>query len=80
MTANRTGEEERGGKKMRYTGKSRITPPDARILYRANEENDEIGVVEIDVQLARNKRLNEYNDLFADRRVEFYNDLIRSNS
>jgi predicted amidohydrolase len=77
VTANRTGEEERDGKKWRYTGKSQITSPDARILYRASEESDEVGVVEIDVTKSRNKKLNKYNDLFADRRVEFYQDLIK---
>lgn len=80
VTANRTGKEEREGKKFYYTGKSQITSTDARILYRATEENDEVGVIEIDVQQARNKRLNVYNNLFADRRVEFYQDLVRLNS
>jgi 5-aminopentanamidase len=77
VTANRTGEEQRDGKKWRYTGKSQITSPDAQILYRATEESDEVGVIEIDVQQARNKRLNKYNDLFAERRVELYQDLIK---
>ncbi|MGV8059634.1 MAG: nitrilase-related carbon-nitrogen hydrolase [Smithellaceae bacterium] len=80
VTANRAGVEQRDGKKWRYTGKSQITSPDARILYRASEENDEVGVFEIDIQQARNKRLNKYNDLFADRRTEFYQDLTGANS
>jgi predicted amidohydrolase len=77
VTANRTGVEQRDGKKWRYTGKSQITSPDAQILFRAAEEGDEVGIIEIDVQQARNKRLNKYNDLFADRRVELYQDLIK---
>jgi predicted amidohydrolase len=77
ITANRTGEEERGSKKWRYTGKSQITSPDARILFQATAEGDEIGVAEIDVSESRNKRLNKYNDLFADRRVELYQDLVK---
>lgn len=77
IIANRTGEEERGGNKWRYTGNSQITSPDARILYRADPERDEVGIVEIDVSKARNKRLNKYNDLFTDRRLEFYQDLIK---
>ena len=51
--------------------------PDARILYRASEENDDVGLIEIDVQEAQNKILNKYNDLFVDRRVELYQDLIK---
>ncbi len=80
ITANRTGNEERSGKSLSYTGKSQITSPDARILYRADAQNDEIGVVEIDVQMARNKKINDYNDIFADRRVEYYQDLVKTNS
>jgi predicted amidohydrolase len=80
ITANRTGSEERSGKSLSYTGKSQITSPDARILYRADAQNDEIGIVEIDVQMARNKKINDYNDIFADRRVEYYQDLFKTNS
>ncbi len=80
ITANRTGREERSGKSLSYTGKSQITSPDARILYRADAQNDEIGIVEIDVQMARNKKINDYNDILADRRVEYYQDLVKANS
>ena len=78
ITANRTGCEERSGKKFSYTGKSQITSPDARILYRADAQNDEIGIVEIDVQIARNKRINKHNNIFADRRPEYYQDLVKT--
>jgi predicted amidohydrolase len=80
ITANRTGREERNDKNLSYTGKSQITSPDARILYRADTQNDEIGIVEIDVQMARNKKINDYNDILADRRVEYYQDLVKANS
>jgi len=79
ITANRTGCEERSGKRLSYTGKSQIASPDGRILYRAGVQNDEIGIVEIDVQIARNKRVNEHNDIFADRKPEYYQDLIKTN-
>lgn len=77
ITANRTGEEERGKNKWRYTGRSQITSADGRILYRADAEKDEIGIAEIDVSLARNKKINNHNDLFADRRVEYYQELVK---
>ena len=76
ITANRTGTEQRGGKTFRYTGRSQITGPVANILYRAGADTEETGVVNIDVSLARNKRLNLYNDLFEDRRVPFYGTLV----
>jgi predicted amidohydrolase len=72
VTANRTGEENRKGKKLHYTGRSQITGPDARILYQAGAETEEIGVAEIDVNLSRDKNLNPYNDILLDRRKDFY--------
>jgi len=77
VTANRTGIDRRGDKMWRYTGKSQITTADARILYRAGAKKDEAGSAEIDLQSARNKRINKLNDLFADRRTEHYGQLIK---
>lgn len=78
VTSNRTGTEQRGSRTFRYTGRSQITGPAANILYRAGADTEECGVVKIDVSLARNKRLNAFNDLFEDRRVSFYGDLTGS--
>lgn len=72
VTANRTGSEQRGGKTFRYTGRSQITGPSANILCRAGVDTEETGVAGIDLALARNKRLNPYNDLLGDRRASFY--------
>ncbi|MCX5836162.1 MAG: acyltransferase [Deltaproteobacteria bacterium] len=72
VTANRTGQENRNGKSCHYTGRSQITDPNARILYRAGAETDEIGIAEIDVNLSRDKNLNRYNHVFLDRREDFY--------
>ena len=77
ITANRTGYEDRGGKRFSYTGKSQITSPDGSILYRAAPDSDEIGIVEIDIAQARDKRANIYNDLFADRAIAYYQDLVK---
>jgi predicted amidohydrolase len=76
VTSNRTGTEQRGGKHFRYTGRSQVTGPAANILYRAGADTEETGVVNIDVSMTRNKRLNQFNDLFVDRRVGFYGDLL----
>ena len=72
VTANRSGEEERNGKKFCYTGRSQITGPDAKILCRADAVTEEIGIAEIDVTLSRDKNLNYYNHIFLDRREKFY--------
>lgn len=71
-TANRTGEDNAGGRVLKFTGGSQIVSPRGDILFRAGNNGDEVGIVEVDVSAARDKRLNEFNDLFLDRRPENY--------
>ena len=68
ITANRIGEE-RG---LRFIGKSTIASPTAEVLAMGSEDKEEVGVVEIDLELAREKRINEMNDILKDRRPEHY--------
>ncbi|GAB6102857.1 nitrilase [Thermococcus atlanticus] len=68
ITANRVGEE-RG---LRFIGKSTIASPRAEVLAMGSEDGEEVGIVEINVEEARNKRINELNDIFKDRRPAFY--------
>lgn len=68
VTANRIGKE-RG---LRFIGKSQISLPKAEVLLRANKNKEEVGAIDVDLNMARDKRINEYNDIFADRRKEFY--------
>lgn len=73
VTANRIGAEERGGKApFRFIGRSEVVSPRGEILYRASTDQEELRVVEIDPAAARDKRLNPFNDLFAQRRPELY--------
>lgn len=68
ITANRIGEE-RG---LKFIGMSQINSPKAEILLRASEDKEEVGVVDINIEEARNKKLNEFNDIFKDRKPEYY--------
>ncbi len=73
VTANRTGNEERGGKeRLEFIGTSEIVSPGGQILYRAAKESEEFGSAEVDISEARNKNLNAFNNLFKDRRKEYY--------
>jgi predicted amidohydrolase len=73
ITANRTGSENRhSGETLNYIGMSQITGPDGSILYRAGRTNAEVSILDLDVEKARNKNLNQYNNLFLDRRPELY--------
>jgi predicted amidohydrolase len=76
VTSNRTGTESRNGRSLRFTGKSQITDPTAEVLYQAGPESEEAGVVAVDLNRAEDKQLNEYNNLFRDRRPEFYGILL----
>ncbi len=76
VTSNRTGTESRDGRSLRFTGKSQITGPTAEVIYQAESETEEVGAVELDLNRSADKQLNEYNNLFQDRRPEFYRVLV----
>ncbi|MBI5216924.1 MAG: acyltransferase [Ignavibacteriae bacterium] len=71
-TANRIGVENRNDINMTYIGTSQIVSNRGKILARCSDDKPEIIVVEVDLLQAKNKRLNEFNDLLADRRPEQY--------
>jgi predicted amidohydrolase len=77
ITANRTGTESRDGVTFSFTGKSQITSPDGKVLKRASENSEEIGIVDIDPSISRNKTITIRNSLIEDRRIELYEDLIK---
>lgn len=72
VTCNRVGSESRGKEKLTYIGRSEVVDPKGKVLYRASDTEEGAHTVEIDPRLAREKRLNRYNDLFQDRREAFY--------
>ncbi|MDP1676605.1 MAG: nitrilase-related carbon-nitrogen hydrolase [Bacteroidota bacterium] len=71
-TANRIGTEDRGGIRLSYIGQSQITSVKGEILHRASSDRLEVFVDEIDLTRADNKNVNERNNLFKDRRPEYY--------
>ncbi|KYC48858.1 MAG: C-N hydrolase family amidase [Candidatus Methanofastidiosum methylothiophilum] len=68
ITSNRIGEE-RG---LKFIGQSQITGPDGKIIFRASENKQEIYEVDIDPTKSRDKNLNAKNNIFNDRKPEFY--------
>jgi beta-ureidopropionase len=71
ITANRVGTE-RG---VEFTGMSQILDPDMSVLARSEKDAD-VKIVEIDPKAADSKKINKYNDLWLDRRVDLYNPLL----
>ncbi len=72
VTANRTGVEKRGEFEFEFTGASRIVSPQGEVLYQGSIDKEEIGIADIELEKSNNKKVNFKNDLWADRRPEFY--------
>jgi predicted amidohydrolase len=72
ITANRIGIEARGSDNFAFTGGSQITCVTGNVLVAAHAHETCAGTAEIDILHADNKLINAYNNLFDDRREEFY--------
>ena len=66
-TANRIGTE----RELSFTGQSLIVNPKGETLARA-EQSEEILIVDIDPEEAKNKKITSMNDAFQDRRTDIY--------
>ncbi|RJS85751.1 acyltransferase [Candidatus Bathyarchaeota archaeon] len=73
ITANRIGNE-RG---LKFTGMSQIVDPNMNILVRASKSREEVKVADIDPSVAEDKRVTERNDLWTDRRVDLYTEILK---
>jgi predicted amidohydrolase len=71
VTADRAGDEIRGGKNFHFIGKSQVVAPNGDILVRVDEEVC-AKAIEIAPEAALNKKMNIHNDLFLDRRENLY--------
>ena len=72
VTANRYGTEGSGDNTFTFTGESQITSPRGEVLAHAPKCEDAVVIIDINPNEALNKRLNKYNDLFVNRRPDFY--------
>lgn len=72
MTVNRIGKEKLDRLELSFTGKSQITSPNGDILYRGPDNSASVHVMEIEPQTALIKKISARNDLFLDRRPDFY--------
>jgi predicted amidohydrolase len=72
VTANLVGTE----RDLTFTGLSTIADLKANVLLQASSDREEVGIVEIDPALARNKQVTPRNHVFNDRRPDEYGELI----
>ncbi|MFZ1976357.1 MAG: nitrilase-related carbon-nitrogen hydrolase [Bacteroidota bacterium] len=71
-TANRVGNEQRGGASLHFIGTSEVVDPNGNVLLRLSPAEEQIAAADIDLSQARNKRINERNDVLTDRRPDQY--------
>ncbi len=76
VTANRTGAEIRPRGELAFTGQSQIVGPKGDVIVRSNSESQELILREIDIDSARDKSITGNNDLFGDRRPEYYSAIV----
>jgi len=72
ITANRIGSEKIPGHALTFTGRSQITDTRGNRILKFARGEEGFKAVKIDPELSDKKRVNRYNDLLADRRVELY--------
>ena len=71
-TANRIGKEKNRGLQNIFTGGSQVVSPAGDYLLKMRRGKEGFRVVEIDPSLALNKDITPQNNIFGDRRKEFY--------
>ncbi len=72
ITANRYGEDKRPQGSLKFTGKSQVVAPGGKLLHRAASQRDALFITDINPNEAHDKFITKHNDLFGDRRPEFY--------
>ncbi len=76
ITCNRYGTEERTDRSLTFTGYSQILDPEGKLLMQARSDEHHVGVVEVDLAQADDKRMTEHNHLMEGRRTDLYGGLI----
>jgi predicted amidohydrolase len=72
ITANRIGTEG----DLTFNGKSFICDPNGNVLVRANEDREEVKIIEFDPLLARDKFVTPRNHAYNDRHPDLYKGLL----
>lgn len=79
VTSNRIGTETLAGRSLTFTGASQVLSPKGETLIYAPVDASDTRMATIELSDAASKQLNEFNNLFADRRVEHFGSLLEGN-
>ena len=74
--ANRAGSEAKDGEILAFKGNSALYDPSGEALLQADANGEQVLVAEIDPVICRDKRFNDRNDIFLDRRPDLYGRLL----
>ncbi len=72
ITANRIGTERRGGEELIFHGSSQITAQNGAVLAETDRVFEGWITAQVDPARTRDKSFSPLNDIFADRRPQFY--------
>ncbi len=72
ITANRIGKDIKPDNEISFTGESVIVNPEGEYLHTGSRDKEECVIVNINPDDALDKNINSNNNLFKDRRKEFY--------
>lgn len=72
LVANRIGNEINGNERVEFNGKSGIWDYNGDLLTLASPINEQVLICEIEPSKTRNKKINDFNDIFEDRRPDLY--------
>ena len=78
VTANRIGSDIRPRGTVTFTGQSQVAGPKGALLHQSGLNEQELFIIEIDLDQARNKRVTPRSDLLKDRRPAFYGALTEA--
>lgn len=70
--SNKIGVETNGDDELSFNGESAIYSYDGSYLAKASKDTEEVITAEIFPERTRDKSFNEINDIFKDRRPQFY--------
>lgn len=72
MVSNRIGVEKNNDEQVEFNGKSGIWDYKGELITLASPTDEQVLICEIEPAKARSKKINAFNDIFADRRPKMY--------
>jgi len=75
VTANRYGNDKRPHGELEFTGKSQLVAPGGELVFAATARSECLYITDINPEQAQSKNLTELDDIFLDRRPEYYQKL-----